>query len=229
MNFYVLCRGRRLPMPVPSGKKEEKYEILTNQKLRFMRLLIIVFWVLMDVAQTLYFKWGECNFHKLDWTNPHKSETVDWNKTELCEVAHRSYSCHFFGFVTGLLLGIALIETHSRKNKNVKKVFKIISACLFVGMLVWLFFHDYNYYLNRLGKNGINFLSTRCSLSTFEKKCQAKCYCGIKDTLIDEIEDFNSCSDFTICKYVQKFNQSEWKQKSGCTLFLGMIQNGTVL
>ena len=186
MNFYVRCRGNSLPMPVP------KDEIFTNPRLRFIRLFIIVLWVLIDVAITWYVKWGVCNF--------------DFDVEKSCK-SHISYSCHFFGFITGLLLGMALIKTNSRKNKNVKKTLKIFSGFLFVAMLIFLVYWDHTSYLN-----DYEYISedSNCNLTTFTKTCQAKCYCGMNTT---SLFPFKPCGKFTIC---ENYKNDNWNKSQAC-------------
>ena len=187
MNFYVRCRGNSLPMPVP------KDEIFTNPRLRFIRLFVIVLWVLIDVAITWYVKWGVCNF--------------DVQKSCKSDI---SYSCHFFGFITGLLLGMALIKTNSRKNKNVKKTLKIFSGFLFVTMLIFLVYWDHTSYLKEYE---YILKYSNCNLTTFTKTCQAKCYCGMNNASLSQHPTFKPCGNFTICN---DYKNDNWNKSKAC-------------
>ena len=190
-------------MPVP------KDEIFTNPRLRFIRLFVIVLWVLIDVAITWYVKWGVCNFDLQ--SDVQKSAIKNVQKSLICK-SDISYSCHFFGFITGLLLGMALIKTNSRKNKNAKKTLKIFSGFLFVAMLIFLVYWDHTRYLKEY-----KYISkdSHCNLTTFTKTCQAKCYCGMNNASLSQHPTFKPRGNFTICSDHKNGN---WSVSEACMM-----------
>ena len=209
MNFFVICRGIGLPMPIANGRKDTR-AIFTNQRLRFIRLLTIVLWILLDAAVLWYFNQGRCNLRK--------AATISASS---CEVEDISYSCRFFGFISGLLLGLSLTKISDHKNKQMKKILRIISACFFVGMLILLFIYDYNNYL----QNYSGTFHSNCSLNSFTEACHVKCYCGIdvKNETIIGSNIFNDCNEYKICNPTFR-DVGEWNKTFGCQKYLYLFE-----
>ena len=201
MNFVVVCRGIGLPMPIPDGRKNTR-AIVTNQRLGIIQLLILMLWILWDVLQSWYFKWGSCD-----------AGIEEMSGIVYCEINDPSYFCRFFGLISGLLLGFSLIKRKNHKNKYMKKVLRIIFASLFAGLLVLLLFYDYGYYLqNHSGRFNAN-----CTLNSYLNVCQAKCYCGIDLANGEHIDSkiFEDCRGYQICDPIFR-DVNEWNKTIGC-------------
>ena len=209
MNFFVICRGIGLPLPIPNGRKDTR-AIFTNQRLRFIRLLTIVLWILSDAAVMWYFNQGRYNLRK--------AATIT---TSSYEVGSMSYSCRFFSLISGLLLGLSLTNISDHKNKQMKKILRIISACLFVGMLVLLFIYDYNNYL----QNYSGTVNSNCSLDSFTKVCHVKCYCGIdvKNGTVIDSNIFNDCNQYKICNPTFR-DVGNWNESFGCQKYRNLFE-----
>ena len=201
MNFAVVCRGTVLPMPIPDGRKNTR-AIVTNQRLRIIRFLILVLWILWDLLQSWYFKWGRCDAGK-----------VEMSDAVYCEINDLGYFCRFFGLISGILMGPSSMKTKNHKNKQMKKVLRIILASLYLGLLVLLLFFDYGYYL----KNHSGRFNANCTLDLYLNVCQAKCYCGIDFANEDHIDSkiFEDCREYQICNPIFR-DVNEWNKTIGC-------------
>ena len=195
----VNVSGQNVLKPLP-----KKYAV----KFRLVRLLILVAWVIGEGCLGFYNKIAKCR-SSVNVTDPNNFDLFDNYLTQeeqgpkasgLCST-HGSYSTHFFGFITGLLLGLVVLKGRRLLSFAIKVTFKVSVLIVFMLMVFFLVYRNHEMALANNDYRGIS--QYNCTLDDYEKLCQAKCYCGWNQTLLNNQTFFDNCHEFTICNWRQ--------------------------
>ena len=190
--------GKNVLKPLP-----KKYAI----KFRMLRLFILIAWVIAEGCLGFYNKVAKCrkpgesrdlnDFDEIE--DNFLEEYLDQptlKETGFCS-SHSSYTAHFFGFITGLLLGLVVLTRRGSLPLAIKVTFKILILMIFFSMVFYLVYRNHE---STFANDDYPWTpQANCTGVYYEKMCQAKCYCGWKKNMLQEKIFYENCKNFTIC------------------------------
>ena len=201
--------GKNVLKPLP-----KKYAI----KFRMLRLFILIAWVIAEGCLGFYNKVAKCrkpgesrDLNDFDEIEDNLLESYleqpTLKQTGFCS-SHASYSAHFFGFVSGLLVGLVVLKRRGSVPCAVKVVFRMLIMFIFFSVVFYLVYRNHQSTIANSGYHGS--FQVNCTGADYEKMCQAKCYCGWKQSMLREKMFYENCKNFTICneRKTQKFSYS---------------------
>ena len=207
--------GQNILKPLP-----KKYAI----KFRLARLLTLILWAIAEGCLGFYNKIAKCNKSTDNEPDLNDFDEVggfdifqSFNETQLKPTglcaSQASYSTHFFGFATGLLIGLIVLKRRRMINVAIKVIFRISIMLLFASIMFYLIFRNHERALINNEYRG--FGQQNCSINDYETMCKAKCYCGWNQIALSDHLFYDHCKNFTICNWrdTKKFSGS-----SVCTI-----------
>ena len=104
-------------------------------------------------------------------------------------------------FATGLLAGIVILQTPQAGKR--KKYIKSVAFLLFIALLTS------GLYQNIRVSSTKEKDQTECTLSDYERLCQAKCYCGFDNATYSQTSYYKRCQGFKICNTCREVHQMD--------------------
>ena len=190
--------GKNALKPLP-----KKYAI----KFRMLRLCILIAWVIAEGCLGFYNKVAKCrkpgesrdlnDFDEIEDNFLEAYLDQPTIKTNGFCSSHSSYTAHFFGFITGLLLGLVVLKRRKSLPLAVKVVFRILILTIFFSLVFYLVYRNHE---STFANNDFSWTAqVNCTGENYEKMCQAKCYCGLKENMLKEKTYYENCKNFAIC------------------------------